>query len=231
MSHQIAIENRGLSPQHRGMKIVAWLSGVLAGMDPSPKPVDSTLPPVVLVHGIHATAGDMTRLARALRAEGREVFTPTLNPHDGSVSIDFLAKQLDEYIEANVKRRPFDLAGYSMGGVVTRCYLQRHSGLEKVRRYVTLSAPHHGTVMAAFNSGHGGKDMRRGSEFLTKLNAEADVLKDLPFTSFWTPTDLIIVPASSSKMPQAKNVRMWGLGHFTFIIERRGIRKVVEALR
>ena len=213
------------------MRIVAWLSGMLAGLDPAPQPVNESLAPVVLVHGIHATAADMARLARVLRAEGWEVVTPSLTPNDGQAPIEELARQLDQYIEANVKRRPFDLVGYSMGGVVSRCYVQRLGGLSKVRHLATLSAPHHGTVMARLNPRPGGRDLRRGSEFLKQLNAEAGVLDDISFTSFWTPTDLIIVPASSSAMPQAENRRVWGLGHFSFIIERRCIRMVQEALR
>lgn len=213
------------------MKIVAWLASALSGLDPAPKPVDNAKPPVVVVHGIHATAKDMTRLVRALRADGREVFAPTLTPNDGSASIEELAAQLDELIAANVKRGPFDLIGYSMGGVVTRYYLQRKGGLAKVRRYVTLSAPHHGTILARLNWGSGGKQMRRDSALLAELNASADELKVASFTSFWTPTDLIIVPARSSVMPQANNVRAWGLGHFSFIFEPRCIRRVVGALR
>ena len=102
---------------------------MLAGLDPAPQPVNESLAPVVLVHGIHATAADMARLARALRAEGREVFTPSLTPNDGQAPIEELARQLDQYIEANVKRRPFDLVGYSMGGVVSRLFWSISSAL------------------------------------------------------------------------------------------------------
>ncbi|MCB1208935.1 MAG: alpha/beta fold hydrolase [Verrucomicrobiales bacterium] len=213
------------------MKIVAWLASALSGLDPAPKPIDSAKPPVVVVHGIHATAKDMTRLVRALRADGREVFAPTLTPNDGTASIEELAKQLDAAIAEHVKRGPFDLIGYSMGGVVTRYYLQRLDGLKKVRRYVTLSAPHHGTILARMNWGAGGKEMRRDSALLAELNSAADGLRAVAFTSFWTPTDLIIVPARSSEMPQAHNVRAWGLGHFSFIFEPRCIRRVVAALK
>jgi len=51
------------------------------------------------------------------------------------------------------------------------------------------------------------------------------------FTSLYTPLDLIIVPARSSEMPQAHNVRMWAALHPSLILERRCIRAVAKALR
>ena len=213
------------------MKIVAWLSGILAAGDPPPAPVDSAKPPVVVVHGIHATAQDMERLVRALRADGREVFAPTLTPHNGTATIEELSAQLEEFIEKNVSRRPFDLIGYSMGGVVTRHYLQRRGGLAKVRRYVSLCAPHHGTWTAHFHGGAGTRQMRRNSTFLRELNADAEALRQIPFTSFWTWTDVVIVPASSGVMLQAENIRVTGIGHVSFILEPRFIRRVVATLQ
>lgn len=213
------------------MKIVAWLTSTLATLDPAPKPVDAGKPPVVVVHGIHATSRDMARLVRALRADGRQVFSPTLNPHDGSASIEELSAQLDQLIQQQRLRQPFDLIGYSMGGIITRHYLQERNGVQRVRRYITLSAPHHGTWAALLNSGRGARQMRRGSAFLEDLNRGAGSLQAVPMTSFWVPTDLVILPPSSSVLHQATQVRMWGLGHFSFIIEPRCIRKVVGALQ
>lgn len=225
------LEKNSATFQHGRMKIVAWLTSTLATLDPAPKPVDAAKPPVVVVHGIHATAKDMTRLVRALRADGREVFSPTLNPHDGTASIEELSAQLEQFILQQQLRQPFDLIGYSMGGIITRHYLQERDGMDHVRRYITLSAPHHGTWTALLNPGIGARQMRRGSTFLARLNRDASSLQDVSMTSFWVPTDLVILPPSSSVLSQATQVRMWGLGHFSFIIEPRCIRKVVEALQ
>lgn len=212
------------------MKIVAWLSGMLASMDPGAAPIDHAKPPVVVLHGIHASARDMARLVRALQADGREVFAPSLTPCDGSASIEELSAQLQSLIEANVKRRPFDLVGYSMGGIVSRHYLQRRDGLKHVRRFITLCSPHQGTMAANLNFGEGGRQMRRNSHFLRDLNEDAESLHPVGFTSFWTPTDLVILPPSSSDIPAARNIRQWGIGHVTFILEKRGIRSVLKVL-
>jgi len=79
-------------------------------------------------------------------------------------------------------------------------------------------------------SGPGGRQMRPGSDFLRELERDVDQLESVKFTSFYTPLDLVIVPARSSEMPQARNVRMWAAMHPSFILERRCIRAVAAAL-
>ena len=93
------------------------------------------------------------------------------------------------------------------------------------------AAPPHGTQMARLGGLPGWLQMRPGSEFLRDLARDADVLRTIPFTSFYTPLDAIIVPARSSEMPQARNVRIWAALHPSFILERRCIRAVAAALR
>jgi triacylglycerol lipase len=102
--------------------------------------------------------------------------------------------------------------------------------MKHVRKFVTLCAPHHGTITASLRNRPGAKQMRRRSAFLLDLNADAASLRQVGFTGLWTPTDLIILPARSSEVAHAQNVRIWGIGHVTFILEKRGIRKVIEVL-
>jgi triacylglycerol lipase len=84
--------------------------------------------------------------------------------------------------------------------------------------------------MAAVNALPGVVQMRRGSDFLRDLERDADCLARVKFTSIYTPLDLIIIPASSSEMPQARNVRMWASMHPSLILERRCLRAVAAAL-
>jgi triacylglycerol lipase len=211
------------------MRFVAWLSVTLASGDPAPLPPDPAKAPVVLIHGIDGSASDMSRLAKALRASGRQVFTPSLVPNDGTATIEELSAQLESFVAAEVPRQPFDLIGYSMGGIVARHYLQARAGGQRVRRFVSLSAPHHGTLGAFLRRSPGAKQMRLASDFIQQLN-QTEPAVAAPTTSFWTPTDLIILPPSSSCLPHATNVRVIGLGHFSCIIEKRCIDQVVACL-
>ena len=208
------------------MKVVAWLAGALAEWDGVAPPPNADVTPVILVHGIYSTAADMVRLANHLRHEGHPVFTPTLDPANGKATIESLAAQLAEYAEREVPGRKFDLVGFSMGGLVTRYYVQRLGGIDRVGRFITMATPHHGTVLARLFSGAGHEQMRPGSEFLRDLDSDVELLRKVNFTSLYTPLDTIIVPAKSSEQSAAKNVRVWGVMHPSFVLEKRCIRAV-----
>ncbi len=165
--------------------------------------------PVLLIHGIKDDARKMEPMARSLRAQGWEAKTMSFKPSWGQRGLDVLAGQVAQFVDENyAPGEKIDLVAFSMGGLVTRYYLQRLGGLERVQRYVTLSTPHHGTLLAYLIPNAGCRQMRPGSAFLRDLASDADRLAALDFTSFWTPLDTIIVPARSSVMPQARNERM-----------------------
>jgi triacylglycerol lipase len=216
------------------MKLVAFLSTALAMFDTAISGVKTTpvtaVRPVVLVHGIYSSSGDMTRLARHLEREGREVFCLDLDPCDGRCGLDELAGQLCAFIEEKVPRGKFDLVGFSMGGLISRYYVQRLGGAERVEHFITLAAPHNGTVTAGINRPPGVLQMRRSSDFLRDLERDQDCLKKVKFTSFYTPLDLMILPANSSTLPQARNVRIWALTHPSLILEKRCLKAVSKAL-
>lgn len=216
------------------MILVAWISTALAALDAALAGVPANLPPpripVVLVHGIHSDARDLTRLAAYLRREGHETLIFEYRPSNGQLPLDQAAQQLAAFIEKQRLPPKFDLVGFSMGGLISRHYMQRLGGVERVEHFVTLAAPHQGTVLAGVNRRPGVIQMRRGSDFLRDLERDVDCLKSVKFTSFYTPLDLIIVPARSSEMPQARNVRIWAAIHPSLILERRCLRAVAAAL-
>jgi triacylglycerol lipase len=212
------------------MQIIAWIATTLAQFDPSAMPVNPAKRPVILVHGIHSTGRDMTRLARHLRSEGRLVLTPTLAPSGGAARLEDLAKQLAVYADKELPGQTFDLVGFSMGGLITRYYLQRLGGVERVSHFVTMATPHQGTRLAHLRRAPGVLQMRPGSEFLRDLASDAEMLRRVKFTSFYTPLDTVIVPARSSEMAQATNIRLWAATHPGWVLERRCLRAVAKAL-
>src|SRR5688500_705189 len=77
--------------------------------------------PVLLIHGIKDTAQKMERLAGYLRTQGHNAHTLTLTPSWGQVGLDELAKQTADYADRTFgPDQPFDLIGFSMGGIVSR---------------------------------------------------------------------------------------------------------------
>jgi triacylglycerol lipase len=163
--------------------------------------------PVLLVHGISDTEAVFHKMAGYLRQRAWSVYTLDLVPNNGDAGLDVLAKQVANYVAANfAPEQTLDLVAFSMGGIVSRYYIQRLGGINRVQRFLTISSPHYGTVIAYGSQRPGCLQMRPNSAFLKDLNADAVMLKQLNFTSIWTKYDLMIVPANSSQMPLGREV-------------------------
>jgi triacylglycerol lipase len=188
--------------------------------------------PVLLVHGLKDDERKMEPMARYLRSEGWAARTMSCRPSWGQKGLDELAGQVADFIAANYSAdQQIDLVGFSMGGLVCRYYLQRLGGLERVQRYVSISAPNRGSVLAWLIPNPGCRQMRPGSAFLRDLESDETRLSKLEFTSLWTPYDAIIIPPRSSEMPQARNVKMQVVCHPLMVWQRGCLVAVAEALR
>jgi len=117
-----------------------------------------------------------------------------------------------------------------MGGIVSRYYVQKLGGLEKIERLITISSPHNGTIMGHLLPYIGCQQMRPNSEFLTALNREIHLLNKVKFTSIWTPFDLMILPANSSQLPIGEEVKVPVLAHAIMPSAEPTIKAVITAL-
>jgi triacylglycerol lipase len=188
--------------------------------------------PVLLVHGINDTGAVFNKMAFELRQRGWTVYTLDLIPNNGAECLDKLAKQVADYIETTFNpNQPLDLVGFSMGGIVSRYYIQRLGGIKRVKRFVTISSPHQGTVIAYGSWLAGCMQMRPQSPLLQDLNSDVQMLNQLKFTSIWTPYDLMIVPAKSSQIPVGKEVVVPVLLHPWMLIHSQSLAAVIAALR
>ncbi|MEA5598597.1 triacylglycerol lipase [Rivularia sp. UHCC 0363] len=187
--------------------------------------------PVLLVHGIWDTGRVFRRMIPFLNERGWKVYDLDLLPNNGTTGLDDLAQQVANKIEATFPaEQPFDLLGFSMGGIVSRYYMQRMGGINRVQRFITLSAPSHGTQIAYFNQGLGCVQMRPNSGLLRDLNSDASMLSQINFTSIWTPYDMMIVPADSSRMPVGENVVVPVLTHAWMLTDRKSLNAIATAL-
>ncbi|MBR8835710.1 MAG: triacylglycerol lipase [Stigonema ocellatum SAG 48.90 = DSM 106950] len=187
--------------------------------------------PVLLVHGIFDTGRVFQTMLPYLKQRGWTVYDLDLVPNNGNMGLDKLAHQVSDYVNSTFPpEQPLDLVGFSMGGIVSRYYVQRLGGINRVQRFITLSAPNHGTWIAYCRLGLGCIDMRPNSALLQDLNRDAAMLGHLYFTSIWTPYDLMIVPANSSQMPVGQNVMVPVLTHAWMLTDSRSLAAVAEAL-
>ena len=200
-----------------------------AGVPAGPPPAAGRR--AVLVHGIYNSAESMQLIKRDLEMRGWQVYCISLKPSDASITFESMARQLDDFVSQNIPSgEKFDLVAFSMGGLVCRYYIQKMGGYARVRRFVTLSTPNHGTIWALLSGRAGVKEMRPGSAMLRDLNNNPSKLRALDYTSIYTPMDLSIVPASSSRMQCARNVILWVPLHPLMVIFSQPIREVLRAL-
>jgi triacylglycerol lipase len=167
-----------------------------------------------------------------LEHAGLQVYDLDLVPNNGSVGLAELARQLDSYLRANFPPdQAIDLVGFSMGGLVARYYLQRLGGIRRVRRFITIGTPHRGTWLAYLRGNPGAHDMRPRSPFLKDLDRDVEMLSRASFTSIWTPFDLMILPASSSRIPAARSLRVRTPAHPLTVRDRRVWKLVLGILQ
>lgn len=187
---------------------------------------------LILVHGFMDTGRRMAWMARRLRALGWKVLVPSLQPSNGTETIEKLAGQLSLYIRENtLENERIDLVAFSMGGLICRYYLQRLGGLASTDRFITIATPHNGTLAAYILPFAGVRQMRPKSAFLDSLNADIKQLHQLIFVSYYSPYDLIILPAKSSVVQVAQNSKVFALLHPWMIFDRRLIKEIVFVLQ
>lgn len=224
----------------QALLLTMWLAGgcatgTAALPPPSTHPVSSqSHPPVLLVHGIHATVNGFDTLKAHLESAGWPVVRAVpLQPNDGSLTIPEMAAMVAraaEALQAETGAPRIDVIGFSMGALVTRYWVQKLGGREVVRRFVSISGPQAGTLTAYVHPGAGVKQMRPRSPLLRELARDPYPWGKAEVFTFWTPMDMIIVPANSSQLPGATERTFPVLLHHWMIQDTRVINAVIEVL-
>jgi len=187
--------------------------------------------PVVLVHGLNDTARVFDRLSGHLSRQGWSVYSLDLSPSNGDRPLEDLGQQLATFVHRIfTARQCFDLVGFSMGGIVSRYYLQRLGGLDRVQRFVSISSPHWGTQVAYLSQRPGCVQMRPTSPLLMELNRELHHLDRINVTTLWTPMDLMIVPARSSCLGIGQDYQVPVGLHPWMLYDRRSLERITAAL-
>ncbi len=189
--------------------------------------------PVLLLPGYTDDEDDLKTIAAYLWEAGFQVYPFSPRPSDGSVLLEDLALQLQAYIELTFgPEQAVDLVAFSMGGLISRWYVQKLGGDQRVQRLITLATPHNGTLYAYMPVNSPGlHQMQPGSDFLNELNEDLSPLTRINFTSIWTPLDLTVFPATSCLMDVGKMVRLMLPHHRALLSYRRCFAAVVKELR
>ena len=169
---------------------------------------------VVLVHGFAENGTAFAWMKRRLNKKGFDCIVPKLTPRDGRGGLANLARQLRADIDGRFgPDSRIAVVGFSMGGIVSRYYLQELGGAERCDAFFTISSPHQGTAAAWCYPTLGAMEMRPGSDFLRHLEETEQRLGGMPVVSYRTRFDLIILPPASSVWSRAENIEVPVLLH------------------
>ncbi len=179
--------------------------------------MNSSKRPIIFVHGLWNNPKLFTKLIAKIKEDDYLFYRPHL-PHDfGKTSLRKLAKDLDSKIQELVGSDiEIDIVGFSMGGLVSRIWLQNHNGFLRTKRFFSIGTPHLGTYTAqaipsSFLSGIA--EMKRGSSLISQLNNDLNSLARIECISFFTKWDLMSFPGWQAKLPIGDSYHLPVLTH------------------
>jgi triacylglycerol lipase len=183
--------------------------------------VDAAATPILLVHGIVDNHTIFSPLERALRRRGftdLSSFDYGLLTSDVRATADDLAVAIEKLVEESGSEK-VHVIGHSLGGLITRYYVQRMGGHERVHTVVTLGTPHQGTALARAGSVLPLiRQLRPDSDLIAELNEPAPDC-DTRFIAFHSDLDQLIVPCRNARIEhpdlRVHNVAVRGIGHMS----------------
>ena len=219
---------------------------------------DKPCVPVLLVHGYFSNRGIFWQLRKRLLAAAiGPVYTLNLEPLLGG--IDSMVPVLGRRIEQVCKQANASqviIVAHSMGGLVTRRYMANsmatavptavvtttaitlpmpHEGVNetpmRVKRFITLGSPHHGSEMSGFSIGQCVREMRLASPWLRALEQAEAGMEHPPTLSIYTLNDDLIYPPESSKLDWAHNIPVAAVGHVSMLFSKPIAERIIAEIR
>ena len=186
---------------------------------------------IVMVHGIWDTGAIYRRMAEHLSQEGHVCYHPDMTPANGSYGLNDLSEKLRAGIDQKFgDDPPLAVIGFSMGSLVARNYLQTLGGARRTTHFFSISGPHQGTLTAHLWRGKASRDMRFGSDFLSKLNSNLAAFENIKAHSYRTPYDLLIVPSKSSHLDWAENHKVHAAFHHRMVVQTKIFDHITQVL-
>ncbi len=171
------------------------LAGLLAVAAPGQAAAPAE--PIVFVHGYAGNASNFDTIIGRLQAGGYPASKLYAFNYDSILVSDAAsARELAGYV-ASVRRANGNarvaIVAHSNGGLVARSFLATAAGQAATRRFVSLGAPHAGTLSAYACASPACLDMRAGSLLLSSLAGRGCD------RSLWSVADGVVLPASSAR--------------------------------
>jgi hypothetical protein len=188
---------------------------------------------VVLVHGYMMRGGVMWLIKKRLNWAGwRRVYIFTYSPPWRDIG--FFAQQLKDFI-AQVTSSPderVDIVAHSMGGLVSRYYINLLGGERRVAHLVTLGTPHGGSMLWSFAVWRCGRQMRPRGRLLEELAEHDHKLNAVAVTSIYSDFDELVIPQESPvlSLPGVVNKLVSGVGHVGLVFDNKVFKLIEQAI-
>ena len=188
----------------------------------------------MLVHGLLDTPAVFNGLKRELGERRQPLLIPALPLRLGRTPVEAAAELLGSHIEAAFGTdEPIDLLGFSIGGVIARCWIQLLGGHRRTRRFVSVGSPQQGTLTAlpwparVFG---GIADLKWGSALLEQLNGNLDALRRIECHSFYSALDLAVLPGWRAVLPVGARTMLPVLTHPQLLRDPAAIKPLAQEL-
>ena len=196
--------------------------------------MNSNKRPIFLVHGLWNNPNLFEKLIEKIKEDDYQLYRPHLPHKFGKTSLLRLARDLDSKIEKLVGPEiEIDIVGFSMGGLISRIWLQNHKGFLRTKRFFSIGTPHFGTYTAQLIPSFfmpGLAEMKRGSDLISQLNNDLISLKRVECTSFYTKWDLMSFPGWQAKLSIGNSYQVPVLTHKELINNNKSLDVLVEKI-
>ena len=190
--------------------------------------------PIVLIHGLWNSSKIFKQFFKILDTHKIEYFAPTLVHRLGMVSIEELAKSLNnEILNQFGLEREIDIVGFSMGGIVGRYWIQKFEGYKRTKKFISIGSPHNGTFTAQLVPKYplkGISEMKINSKLLNELELENKLLENIECASFFTIWDLMVFPGWKAYLPSGKKYSLNVIKHKNLVRNPMAVNKIVEQI-
>ena len=190
--------------------------------------------PIILIHGLWNTSSIFSSITSKLDEIEIEYFAPTLNHDYGMTSIIELTHTLDELIlEKYGLEKEIDILGFSMGGIISRYWLQKFNGYKRTRRFISIGSPHKGTLMAQLVPKYpfkGISEMKINSYFLRELEKNDCFLDDIECINFFTYWDLMVFPSWWTNLNFGKKISVEVYKHRNLVRNKSVVDKIIDEI-
>lgn len=181
--------------------------------------------PVLFIHGVLHNKSAFVFLKQRLALGGWESFEE-INLSTTRHTVASMASQVAERVEEMKKRfgvEQVDAVAHSLGGIVTRYYLQFLGGDGNIRQLVTLGTPHRGTPWSLVSPWSHIRALHPRSSLMQRLQG-LPVPQRTRVTSVRGARDFLLLPGDCGFWPGVRNLVLQDLGHTGVLYSSRVVR-------